>query len=70
MLQTVQGKLMCVVEFDTMPELPITGIGWEAPYAKGLTEAILTRVITEPGKYGIHVDYETNRWEAHRIIEE
>ncbi len=70
MLQTVQGKPVYVVEFDTMPELPITGIGWEAPYAKGLTEAILTRVITEPGKYGIHVDYETNRWEAHRIIEE
>ena len=29
MLQTIAGKLVYVVEFDTMPELPITGMTQE-----------------------------------------
>lgn len=57
MLQTVDGRHVYVVEFDTMPELPIT---WkdnqEALYAQALTDAIQNGVITEPGKYGISLD--------------
>lgn len=70
-LQTVAGKLVYVVEFDTMPELPITGNGWEQPYAAALTEAIVMKLIKRPGKYAIHIDFETNptRWDVHKIIE-
>jgi hypothetical protein len=54
MLQTVDGLDVYVVDFDTMPELPIT---WntlaEKPYAKALDDAIRSNIITEPGKYGI-----------------
>jgi hypothetical protein len=57
MLQTVDGRRVYVVEFDTMPELPIT---WkdnqEALYAQALTDAIQNGVIKEPGKYGITLD--------------
>lgn len=56
MLQTIQGCEVFVVDFNTMPDLPIT---WsteaEKPYALALGAAISTGVITEPGKYGIHV---------------
>lgn len=63
MLQTIHGVTMFIVEFDTMPELPIT---WsnetEKPYALALGAAIATGIVTEPGKYGITVqgDVETN----------
>lgn len=57
MLQIVDGREVYVVEFDTVPELPIT---WnsdeEEPYAKALHAAIENGLITEPGKYGIHVE--------------
>lgn len=56
MLQTIEGRTVFVVDFDTMPELPITGEGEEDPYARALTDAILTGQITEPGKYGIEID--------------
>lgn len=56
MLQTVDGKEVYVVDFDTLPELPIT---WETPeeepYARCLTAVIEDKVITEPGKYGIEI---------------
>jgi hypothetical protein len=56
MLQTVDGREVFVVEFDTMPELPIT---WatpeEEPYALGLARAIEQGWIAEPGKYGVEV---------------
>lgn len=59
MLQTVDGREVYVVDFDTMPELPIT---WETPeeepYARCLTAVIEDKVITEPGKYGIEVKYD------------
>lgn len=95
MMQTIAGKTVYVVEFDTMPELPITGLTegesmyekimekifgyWHRPlltygrhnslYADALTAAIETGVITEPGKYGIHIDRQTNRWEVFKIVE-
>lgn len=58
MLQSVDGHPnVYVVEFDTMPELPIT---WsteeEKPYALALAHAIHNETITEPGKYGLVVD--------------
>ena len=58
MLQTVDGYDVFVVDFDTMPELPIT---WnnseEEPYAKALQAAIQDGVIKEPGKYGIQIKH-------------
>lgn len=71
MLQTVAGREVFVVDFDTMPELPITGVGEEEPYARALTAAIEDGVITEPGKYGIHVSDRSNRlvWNVYRIEE-
>lgn len=58
MLQTFDGRLVFIVDFDTMPELPIT---WnnseEEPYAKALQAAIQDGVITKPGKYGIQIDH-------------
>jgi len=57
MLQTVDGREVFVVDFDTMPTLPIT---WntpdEKPYAMALVDAIQEGVIIEPGKYGIVID--------------
>ncbi len=56
MLQTVANREVFVVEFDTMPALPIT---WntpeEKPYAQSLDDAIRVGTITEPGKYGIEI---------------
>lgn len=57
MLQSVDGREVFVVDFDTMPKLPIT---WdnlnEQPYAEALAKAIQDKVITKPGKYGIHIE--------------
>jgi hypothetical protein len=57
MLQTIQGREVYVVEFDTVPDLPIT---WntpeEEPYARALHIAIEGGLITEGGKYGIDVE--------------
>lgn len=57
MLQTIHGVTMFIVDFDTMPEMPIL---WsneeEKPYALALNAAITTGIITEPGKYGITVN--------------
>lgn len=91
MLQVIGGKTVYVVEFDTMPELPITGLtdeeqvykklttvpwlsladcrGKLITYAQALTDAIETGVITEPGKYGIHLVPGTNDYEIAKIIE-
>lgn len=72
-LQMVDDKIVYVVDFDTMPDLPITGTDVERPYADALTEAIRTGVISEPGKYGIHVDFTnfplTFNWSAFKIKE-
>lgn len=55
-LQTVDGKQVFVVDFDTMPELPIRWANeTEKPYAMALGSAIATGVITDPGKYGVEV---------------
>lgn len=62
-LQTIHGVTLFIVDFDTMPELPIT---WsteeEMPYAIALGRAIENGQITEPGKYGISVDIDTDTY--------
>jgi hypothetical protein len=56
MLQVIDGTQVFVVDFDTVPELPIRWANdTEKPYAMALGAAIATGVITEPGKYGIEV---------------
>lgn len=61
MLQIVDGRQVYVVDFDAMPELPITGVGEEIPFARALTAAIESGLISEPGKYGIEVVEEHGR---------
>lgn len=70
MLQNIQGINMFVVEFDTIPELPITATtDSEAIYAIALQRAIVDGTITEGGKYGITVDLNTMTWTIYWIIE-
>ena len=98
MLQEIDGKMIEVVEFDTLPELPITGLTQEEAmymnmhigaaggldrvystlgggprirftYAQALTHAIEYGVITEPGKYGIHLDRATKSYDIFKIVE-
>ena len=54
-MQDIDGHYGYVVEFDSLPALPVTGIGYEKPFAEALTDAILNRVITEGGKYFIRL---------------
>lgn len=97
MHQTIQGIPMEVVEFDTMPELPITGLTEsERKYknlfrrfnpfrsltlfeltnpdskitcSEALTDAIERGIITEPGKYGIHIKPGTLDYLIYKIVE-
>lgn len=69
MLQQIADKLVYVVEFDTMPVLPIVGTGVEQYYAEALTNAIRYGMITKPGKYAIEVDFTTKRWEVFEVQE-
>jgi hypothetical protein len=73
MLQTIEGVEVYVVDFDVMPELPIT---WqnesEKPYAAALQTAIQDGMIREPGKYGIEIVENSPRafhWRVHHIEE-
>lgn len=52
-LQYINNELGYVVEFESLPALPVTGIGYEMPYAEALTDAIRYGVITTGGKYFI-----------------
>ena len=92
MHQKLDGKNVYVVDFDTMPELPIHGLTeaeavfeklldrvggyfrsnrrYTGDYAKALDDAIRTGVITEPGKYAIHLVRKTNSYEIFRVIED
>lgn len=94
MYQVINGLPVFVVEFDAMPELPITGLtpgeqtyqslaylnsyphGLAASllnkrptYAEALTDAIQTGVITEPGKYAIHLVPGTTEYTIYRVVE-
>lgn len=69
--QIVDGTELYIVDLKTVP-LPNTwGFGREQDYAAALNQAIITGVIREPGKYGIHLSTDgTGRWNVYRIIEE
>ena len=73
MLQRVNGRLVYVVDFDTMPEMPITGSNLiERVYARVLTHAIQNGVITKPGKYGIYLSSGyaiTKKYDIYKIVE-
>ncbi len=85
MQQMIDKKSVYVVDFDTMPEMPITwltegekayalftgktGNSHGSTYAQALTDAIETGIITEPGKYGIYLVPGTPRYEVYRINE-
>lgn len=97
MLQQLNGKTVYVVEFDTIPELPITGFIDEetrynkilakfgncgctlaaltkprrdrSVYAEALEKAIVQGIITEGGKYAIHIDHATQQWSIFAVIE-
>jgi hypothetical protein len=73
LLQRIHNLDIYVVDFDTMPELPIT---WsteeEKPYALALARALSNGTISEPGKYGIHIvedDGSTITWSVYKLVE-
>lgn len=73
MFQTVDHLEVYVVEFTDAPvnSLPIHDGGDRMlrPYADALDTAIRNGVITKPGKYGVHIDTDTNRWNVFAINE-
>lgn len=73
-LQTIDGKLGYVVEFEELPDLPVTGTNRvEMVYAEALTDAITNGVITEGGKYFVTITTQVGfyaRYEVARINEE
>lgn len=69
MITIIGDKVVYVVDLTTMPKLPITGNGWERVYADALTEAIIRKLITKPGKYAIHVDHMTEHYDVYEVIE-
>jgi len=69
MIQIIDDKAVYVVEFTSMPELPIVGTGMDQYYAQALTSAIRQGIIKYPGKYGIEVDFNTMQWHAYELVE-
>jgi|1186.fasta_scaffold767150_2 hypothetical protein len=69
MIQKLNGLWVYVVEFDTLPELPVLGFGVEKDYAEALTAAIRTGVITEGGKYAIHLSQNNTHYDVYKILE-
>lgn len=70
MLQTVGDRYGYVVEFDKIPELPITySKRKEKLYAQALARAIQEKQITEPGKY-LLVLPDNESYEIFRITDE
>lgn len=74
MFQTIDHlENVFVVVFTELPvhSLPIHDGGNRLlrPYADALDTAIRNGVITKPGKYGVHIDHLTNRWNVFAIQE-
>jgi hypothetical protein len=74
MLQTINNRLVFVVDLPVDPKtlIPITwSTAEEEPYAKALSAAIWNELITEPGKYGIHLiqDGDKKRYSIYAIKE-
>jgi hypothetical protein len=75
MLQHVDGKYGYVVDIKENPLnlVPVTGEGRiESLFAEVLTDAIMTLVITKPGKYLLYFEdpYDLSRYEVATITEE
>ena len=71
MHRIIDGKRIEVVEFDTMPELPITGLmvsTWPS-YIQVLNDAFECGIITEPGKYGIELKPGSRDYVIHKIVD-
>lgn len=72
-LQIVDGIPLYIV---VLPENPISllPIRYDDPieklYANALEIAIREGIVTEAGKYGIHIDFANNNWTIHKIIED
>ena len=66
-LQTINEQIGYVVEFEELPELPVTGHHYEKPYAEALTDAIEHGVITEGGKYFIHFTDLVGQWARYEV---
>lgn len=90
-VQIIDNKVVYVVDFDEMPQLPIRGfvdepesiwtflstqwsraLGVPIPrgrHAQALEDAIRTGIITEPGKYAIHLVPSTSNYEIYKVEE-
>ena len=69
--QIVDGMDMYVVDLKTVPTPNTWGFGREQDYAAALNNAIITGVISKPGKYGIRLLTDgTGRYHIYKIIEE
>lgn len=71
-IQTIGDKVGYVVEFDEVPELPITYSDdkpEEEPYAMALAAAISKGWLTKPGKYMIVITDEGKNYEIFTIKE-
>ena len=69
--QNIDGYDIHIVEFDTEPTLPIIWADDEAmpgPHAAALSFAIRDKIITKPGKYGVHI-LTDNRPDLYTIFE-
>lgn len=58
MLQNVDGLVVYVVNLKEIPVTPLFHANGDLellPYVQALIQAIEKKVITEPGKYGIHI---------------
>lgn len=68
--QVVDGIEMYVVDLDEVPEPNTWGVGVEQHYAAALNAAIRDGLITEPGKYGIHIDFKGDwNWTAYKLTD-
>jgi hypothetical protein len=73
MLQSVDGKLLYIVNLQAIPRLPINSLDDPKlkPYADALTQAIERRIVKEPGQYGIEVYMDESRefkWNIYQIL--
>jgi hypothetical protein len=71
MLQYIADQLVYVVDIPepSTLQLPIVGYGFEAPYAQALTLALMRKLISTPGKYGITVDFSNNSYQVWSVAE-
>jgi hypothetical protein len=71
MLQTVQGKDLYIVVLERpLPKIITWDTNEEKPYAEALENALASKMITEPGKYGIEMfKWSPDRYVIYTIIE-